>query len=69
MLSLENCGAKKQCKFTEECINRLNRLAKSRKVTSKWVKAHVGHSGNEIANELAQMGACNRPFSYYEIEE
>ena len=39
-----------------ECMTLLNKLAEERDVTIRWVKAHVGHYGNEIADELAKQG-------------
>ncbi len=32
-------------------------MGRDRKVTLRWVKAHVGHPGNELADELARTGA------------
>ena len=40
----------------QQCIDSLNRLAKSRSVTIKWIKAHFDHSGNEMADSLAKLG-------------
>lgn len=43
----------KQIKLT---IENLNKLATQNQVEIRWVKAHVGHPGNEIADELAKKG-------------
>ena len=37
--------------------NKLSELGDSNKVTINWIKAHVGHKGNEIADRLAKRGA------------
>ncbi len=41
------------------CIEALNDLGNTVKVELRWVKAHVGHEGNERADELAKEGANN----------
>ncbi len=46
-----------QSKLLKACINSLNTVGRDRKVTLRWVKAHVGHPGNELADELARTGA------------
>ena len=30
-------------------------------ITIKWIKAHVGHYGNELADQLAKDGASKNP--------
>ena len=40
----------------QQCIDSLNKLAKSRSVTIKWIKAHFDHCGNEMADALAKSG-------------
>ncbi len=45
-----------QSKLLKACINSLNTVGRDRKVTL-CVKAHVGHPGNELADELARTGA------------
>ena len=41
----------------EECLNVLNALGKKNKVHLRWVKAHVGIHGNEVADFLAKKGS------------
>ena len=41
----------------EKCLNALNALGKKNKVHIRWVKAHVGIHGNEIADSLAKRGS------------
>ena len=41
----------------EKCINTLNELGKKNKIHLRWVKAHVGIPGNEIADFLAKRGS------------
>ena len=43
----------------QQCIDSLNKLAKSRSVTIKWIKAHFDHCGNEMADALAKSGTEN----------
>ena len=40
-----------------DCHNNLNLLAKTCKVTLRWIKAHVDHRGNEMADQEAKQGA------------
>ena len=35
----------------------LNNLATNRKVTVRWIRAHVGYYGNELADEQAKIGS------------
>ena len=46
-------------KLVQDCLNKLNRLGNKNKVILQWIKAHVGHAGNELADELAKEGAKN----------
>jgi hypothetical protein len=41
------------------CIGALNRASETSSLTIRWVKAHVGHLGNERADMLAKAGASN----------
>ena len=43
----------------KSCINTLNLLCRKTQVTLRWIKAHVGHVGNEKADELAKQGAIS----------
>ncbi len=52
-------GASISSKVVNTCINNLNALGQSRTVILRWIKAHVGHEGNEWADLLAKKGASN----------
>ena len=41
----------------EKCLNALNALGKNNSVHLRWVKAHVGIHGNEVADSLAKKGS------------
>ena len=47
-------------KTVRECIEALNDLGTKTRVDLKWIKAHVGHEGNERADSLAKLGAADR---------
>ena len=41
----------------KQCCDNLNTLSETVKVTISWIKAHVQHMGNELADQLAKEGA------------
>ena len=45
-------------KTTLSCQNTLLQASINRDITLRWVKAHCGISGNEMADEQAKLGAC-----------
>ena len=47
----------KKSRTVEKCINALNILGNCNKVHIKWVKAHIGIPGNEVADFLAKKGS------------
>ena len=38
------------------CKEKINMLSQENRITLHWIKAHVGYSGNEIADRLAKRG-------------
>jgi ribonuclease HI len=43
-------------KLVKDCMTALDKLQQRAKITIHWTKAHVGHEGNEKADELAKIG-------------
>jgi ribonuclease HI len=43
-------------KLVKDCMAELDNLQKEYKVKVHWIKAHVGHQGNEKADDLAKQG-------------
>jgi ribonuclease HI len=52
-------------KLVIDCIKTLERLQTIVRVTIHWIKAHVGHAGNEKADQLAKLGTQK---SSYHVE-
>ena len=52
-------GWKIRSKTVSNCIETLNALGRDRNVTIKWIRAHVGWQGNEMADENAKKGTKN----------
>jgi ribonuclease HI len=44
-------------KLMNQCLESLNNLASYTTVKLRWIKAHAGHHGNELADSLAKTGA------------
>ena len=57
LYALESHKLKQQC--VKECADALNSIGTRKNVTLKYIKAHVGHVGNEIADMLAKKGTKN----------
>ena len=41
------------------CVKSLDTLGELTQVSLRYVKAHVGHPGNELADDMAKEGAAN----------
>ena len=46
-------------KLTQDTRKILNEAASNNSIKLRWIKAHAGHRGNEIADYLAKSGAAN----------
>jgi len=57
LLAVDNCLVKSSVVW--DTIQRLNELGVNKRVTLRWVKAHVGISGNEQADSLAKEGTVD----------
>jgi ribonuclease HI len=47
-------------KIVRKCVSALNNLHQHHEVTLLWIKAHVGHKGNELADQHAKNGILQR---------
>ncbi len=50
---------KQTSKLTKDAVLKLNEASAINRVTLKWIKSHVGHIGNEKADEAAKIGALD----------
>ena len=41
----------------KHCKNELSSLGRTHNITINWIKAHVNHKGNELADRAAKTGA------------
>ena len=46
-------------KVVQDAVESLNLLDNSNQITLRWVRAHVGHRGNEKADDLAKIGSTD----------
>ncbi len=50
---------KQTLKLTKEAVLDLNEASTTNLLTLKWIKAHVGHIGNERDDEATKIGALD----------
>ena len=49
-------------KLVHDCVTALNSASAGNRLHIKWIRAHVGHVGNEHADRLAKAGALDPTF-------
>jgi ribonuclease HI len=50
-------------KLVKDCMNALDKLQNKTKISIHWTKAHVGHEGNEKADQLAKEGTTKGSYA------
>jgi ribonuclease HI len=56
-------GTSTTSKLISDCILALDKLTSNTMVTINWIKAHVGHEGNERADALAKEGTTKMNYN------
>lgn len=52
-------NSSKQPVANQDLWQRLDKLCENRRVSWHWVKGHAGHAGNELADQLANLGVTS----------
>ncbi|MDO5651304.1 MAG: DNA polymerase III subunit epsilon [Moraxella sp.] len=54
--------------LNQELWQRLDELAYARTIDWQWIKGHAGHAGNEMADELANLGVNGTGNEFYPVD-